>query len=790
MLSKHLKLYYKRWMDKLSKAPSMLSLSNPKRLRQTLFLHARKLFMVCTDRVKVSARLRRFNKFLILILKVYKHHGAGYVIKWLKACHVCVQRKLSSKPMSSLRELERNLPLPRLINGLPSFIGTMDRKAIRSGNTSTIRLWLTILSVYRVLEAPSKPNLETITTESKADKKTINWILLTSNNILRENKMFRNIEELKATKIHRTLAAGPNYKNAYLSILTDAFAIYKDTETFKSFCNYAIQTSSDDFLLFLRKVMRFAIKSNEKFGFSIFNVSKGIHNEDQLSTGKLSFKIEAAGKVRTFAICDIWTQSLLKPLHEDLFRLLEGLPNDGTFNQEASFSRCLAKSQLYNEAFAFDLSSATDRLPLTLQEGIISMLYNNPYLGGYWGSLIANRKYIIRSKLFPEYTNTTLKYATGQPMGCLSSWAMLAVTHHLLVQVCAYRVHGSKIWFDKYEVLGDDIVIFDKKVALSYLDLMQQLDVGINLSKSLQSEQLQTFEFAKRTGLNGFDVSGLSWKQLISGNSNEGRTMFALSMLHKGYIRKPSMLVRAMLSCNFINLNSFISDSRNAHYKKLLKINILSILGSLAEQGLTSLESVVCSVIDPRKEAMFFDISEEVPVITLLRLLFGILEGKLPSDILSSYDSRMNVVINDTLINNMAYDKFIMALERWMIFIATYQDGIAEYARNLVNNRNSYLMEINDDFYNDLLWIAKSVAFTGRDMTLLSYSLDLYLDRYAKMKPFEMDAANHYEHLVDDFINSLNFDTKVRNTRTDKDLPNLLLDLDRGWHSQLEDQFR
>jgi len=31
--------------------------------------------------------------------------------------------------------------------------------------------------------------------------------------------------------------------------------------------------------------------------------------------GQLSLKEEAAGKVRVFAMVDIWTQSLLKPLH-------------------------------------------------------------------------------------------------------------------------------------------------------------------------------------------------------------------------------------------------------------------------------------------------------------------------------------------------------------------------------------------------------------------------------------------------------------------------------------------
>jgi hypothetical protein len=52
--------------------------------------------------------------------------------------------------------------------------------------------------------------------------------------------------------------------------------------------------------------------------------------------GQLSRKNEAAGKVRVFAMVDIWTQSLLKPLHSMLTHFLGSLPNDGTKDQIAS----------------------------------------------------------------------------------------------------------------------------------------------------------------------------------------------------------------------------------------------------------------------------------------------------------------------------------------------------------------------------------------------------------------------------------------------------------------------
>jgi len=54
-----------------------------------------------------------------------------------------------------------------------------------------------------------------------------------------------------------------------------------------------------------------------------------------LPIGKLGLKLEAAGKVRVFAMVECWTQWLLSPLHDFVFKKLEALPSDGTFDQFA-----------------------------------------------------------------------------------------------------------------------------------------------------------------------------------------------------------------------------------------------------------------------------------------------------------------------------------------------------------------------------------------------------------------------------------------------------------------------
>lgn len=95
-------------------------------------------------------------------------------------------------------------------------------------------------------------------------------------------------------------------------------------------------------------------------------------------------------------------------------------------------------------------------------------------------------------------------------MGALSSWAMLAVTHHMIVQLAAKRSgYNPFVWFDNYELLGDDINIFDAKVASQYLLLMEELGVPINASKSVVARNA-SFEFAKVTGFRGHNVSAIS----------------------------------------------------------------------------------------------------------------------------------------------------------------------------------------------------------------------------------------------------------------------------------------
>jgi hypothetical protein len=68
-------------------------------------------------------------------------------------------------------------------------------------------------------------------------------------------------------------------------------------------------------------------------------------------------------------------------------------------------------------------------------------------------------------------------------MGAYTSWAVFALCHHLVVRVAGHNVY-KHYDFDSYFMLGDDIVIYDSRVALEYKRIMSSLGVEISPHKT------------------------------------------------------------------------------------------------------------------------------------------------------------------------------------------------------------------------------------------------------------------------------------------------------------------
>jgi hypothetical protein len=235
-------------------------------------------------------------------------------------------------------------------------------------------------------------------------------------------------------------------------------------------------------------------------------------NLDILVTGRLSWVVEGGGKRRVFAIGNYVNQRLLRPFHDWLMRILRFLPTDGTFNQSAPFDRLINKQTYYS----FDLSSATDYFPFKVQFTVVESLFGREFAS-------VTTKFGLRANLFDvPGSKYPIGYQTGQQMGYYSSWPLFALSHHVLIWWIALQVYPERR-FQDYAVLGDDVVIADRKVAEAYRNTITKLGVKISEQKSLISNR-GCAEFAKKFKVKGLtkDLSPLSVRSLLTSHHPYG----------------------------------------------------------------------------------------------------------------------------------------------------------------------------------------------------------------------------------------------------------------------------
>lgn len=489
------------------------------------------------------AKVRCIVVFLRHIYFMFKHNGAKGACLRLKVFAVTLQQSIGGHIVKDLTELK--FRVARTNGGLPRVIPIQMRNAIRAGDPAVIRFYLTLFNFYRMIEFKGDFRISSLTKTIISPAKvivkkfgTLRFELLTFIPIF--FKILRTQTGLNSNSLRRELMQAHEEATAFPLLKSSPFT--KGTQHFEDLTKaerdeimvkepcvsthpLAIHEAAN--ALWNHDVLREAISyflyllpqgNPLRMAYHAcitFPIKKGVQPIRSTVLGKLSLKEESAGKVRVFAIVDPWTQWLLKPLHDTIFdQILAGIPQDGTRDQMAPVYRLLASDP--KSLFSLDLSAATDRLPLWLQVAILEQFAGDVY-ATMWKDLLVGREYLLTTKDVRDSNNlvkTKVTYAVGQPMGALSSWAMLALTHHFIVQFAHYKATNRVAWFSGYAVLGDDIVISDPSVAKQYLEVMQTLGVGIGLHKSLISGAGLALEFAKRTIYKGKDVSPITLTEL------------------------------------------------------------------------------------------------------------------------------------------------------------------------------------------------------------------------------------------------------------------------------------
>lgn len=155
----------------MPKKNSLVNLCRFTNLQKVLSAYSWKLISIIGQkRLKGLSQVNLFYKFGTYIYALKRRHGIGYVVKYLKACSLAIQRAVAGSPMSSLREIEPDLALPRLSScGLPVIIGSRDRRSILAGSRKSIQLYSTLFGLYRIIDAPVKAKINTITDPFSGD---------------------------------------------------------------------------------------------------------------------------------------------------------------------------------------------------------------------------------------------------------------------------------------------------------------------------------------------------------------------------------------------------------------------------------------------------------------------------------------------------------------------------------------------------------------------------------------------------------------------------------------------
>jgi len=511
--------------------------------------------------------VRQIGHFVSRLRTLYRTQGEKGTTLYLKSCQVLLQQSIAGYKVHDISELK--VRVRRTKSGLPQIIPAGVRDRIRKGDVQSIKLWMTLFGWYRICQFKGELKLSTITDPGKPISKSYleKWELFVKKIFIPTLQLFipsKYKVGLSLPQPFSILKSGPTTAEDRAMIRTvgnsSFYALVSAARTWVNHPLYPVlvrflKTWHQDlpgkpFPAFLERI-GWASGSP----WSYFGSAGSWEMPKYKYLAKLGFKVEAAGKVRVFAMVDAWTQWTLRPIHDMIFGIIRYLPMDGTFDQVAPVEKLRSLPVAGRWFYSIDLSAATDRLPIALQVPLMSELLKWSGITEHrkmaldWAMLLVGREYQVKIPrdpdfIVPDNLPPAVTYSVGQPMGALSSWAMLAVTHHAIVQWAAHRAFhkGFKvpILFKDYAILGDDIVILNRAVALEYLRILDQIGVKAGLAKSIVCKGKFYLEFAKKFFVPSGRADMLPFKEAIS--------VYSSTILTCEFVRKHNLTLGAILS--------------------------------------------------------------------------------------------------------------------------------------------------------------------------------------------------------------------------------------------------
>jgi hypothetical protein len=420
------------------------------------------------------------------ILQVWKNSGVKFTIIYLSECLRLVCVYIAEDGIQN----KKTWVATYCKTGLPKILGIKGRKyiidyrnAINDGTASSdvslkfARVLISVLSFFRMMSPAHVLNFGTVTDPLKEGS-----VPLPRRDIVRGlSSMGIRRVKTRSPRFIWSNKAGVNTRYAFLSIGLDLLGVIAVPRIWWSMLRYAFHMGYYLFCFIFVMASLWCLPF-----FIIFTPLVGFFR-----LGRLSIVKELRGKARVVGITDMWTQMLFKPLHDSIYDLLGKIPEDGTKDQLAPVKLILKNKPTWVNSV--DLSAATDRLPVETQARILSHL---GVPGHLWMDIL-RRPY--------NYMDEDYVYAVGQPMGAYSSFAMLALTNHVIVHASlSENGVNYKPGSGQYAVLGDDVAIAVKDVAFTYIQKLEMIGVEVNPIKGFTGKVI---EFAKSlfhgpTGMN------------------------------------------------------------------------------------------------------------------------------------------------------------------------------------------------------------------------------------------------------------------------------------------------
>lgn len=229
--------------------------------------------------------------------------------------------------------------------------------------------------------------------------------------------------------------------------------------------------------------------------------------DHDLSIGSVQIAPKVAQKPRIVFQTLLILDSMTRPLFHKLETIIDRLPTQGVFSHEDA--RKLVQDILTNRfetgtdgmIHSFDQSAFTDRFSYDeIQRPVLVKLRQLGVILDYdLACCDATCRGVYESNILKK--NSTVSFnGSGTPMGTPPSFMLASLSNDLLAAFSFYRAYGdlpNPYCPDpkqaKWLVVGDDIIIFDDKVAEEYRRLCSQIGLKINESKSISSDYLAEF---------------------------------------------------------------------------------------------------------------------------------------------------------------------------------------------------------------------------------------------------------------------------------------------------------